>query len=307
MLILKQATATQNVLIGPFVDKTNGADAETSLSIANTDIRISKAGADTVAKNSGGATHDEIGYYQITLDATDTSATGTLQVMVHMTADALPVYNEFQVVEENVYVAMFAASAALGTDVASILTDTGTTIPGTITTIDNEIAVIDTNVDQIETAVITNAAGVDVAADIIALKAETVLIVADTGELQADDVPGLIASLDTVVDRVETDTQDIQSRLPAALVNSRMDSSIDATGMESGAVATILTTQMTEAYATDGAAPTIAQALMMIQQLLGEFAISGTTLTMKKVDGSTSAATFTLDDGTNPTSLTRAT
>ena len=33
-----------------------------------------------------------------------------------------------------------------------------------------------------------------------------------------------IAALDTVVDRVETDTQDIQSRLPAALVTGRMSS-----------------------------------------------------------------------------------
>ena len=72
-------------------------------------------------------------------------------------------------------------------------------------------------------------------------------------------------------------------------------------------VADILTTQMTEAYAADGAAPTLTQALMLIQQQLGDFSISGTTMTVKKVDGATSAATFTLDDGTNPTSLTRAT
>ena len=45
-----------------------------------------------------------------------------------------------------------------------------------------------------------------------------------------------ITALDTVVDRVEADTQDIQSRLPAALVNSRMDSTIDATGFEDAAV-----------------------------------------------------------------------
>jgi hypothetical protein len=96
-------------------------------------------------------------------------------------------------------------------------------------------------------------------------------ILGDTNELQTDDVPGLIAALNDV------------------------------------SVADVLTTQMTEAYAADGAAPTVAQALMMIQQLLGEFAISGTTLTMKKVDGATTAATFTLDDTTNPTSLTRAT
>jgi len=38
---------------------------------------------------------------------------------------------------------------------------------------------------------------------------------------------------------IETDTQDIQSRLPAALVSGRMDSSIDGTGMESGATSAI--------------------------------------------------------------------
>lgn len=71
--------------------------------------------------------------------------------------------------------------------------------------------------------------------------------------------------------------------------------------------ADVLTRQMVESYAADGAAPTLSQALLMCQQLLGEFAISGTTLTLKKLDGLTTAATFTLSDATNPTSLTRAT
>jgi len=72
--------------------------------------------------------------------------------------------------------------------------------------IEAAIGVVDTNVDQIETAVITNAAGVDIAADIIALKAETALIVADTNELQTDDVPTLISTLDAVVDTVKAET-----------------------------------------------------------------------------------------------------
>lgn len=96
-------------------------------------------------------------------------------------------------------------------------------------------------------------------------------IVADTNELQTDDVPGLIAALNDP------------------------------------SVADILTTQMTEAYAADGVAPTLAQAIFLIQQLLGDFAISGTTLTARRLDGSTTAATFTLDDGTNPTAITRTT
>jgi hypothetical protein len=114
-------------------------------------------------------------------------------------------------------------------------------------------------------------AGASVSADVAAVKAETALIVADTNELQTDDVPGLIAALNDI------------------------------------SVADILTTQMTEAYAADGAAPTLAQALMMIQQMLGDFTISGTTMTVRKVDGATAAATFTLNDGSNPTALTRAT
>lgn len=69
----------------------------------------------------------------------------------------------------------------------------------------------------------------------------------------------------------------------------------------------ILTTQMTESYAADGVAPTLAQALFLIQQALTEFAWSGTTLTIKKLDGATTAATGTADSATVPTSLTRAT
>lgn len=66
------------------------------------------------------------------------------------------------------------------------------------------------------------------------------------------------------------------------------------------------TTQLTESYAADGTAPTPEQSLFLIQQALTEFAISGTTITVKKLDGSTTAATYSLDDNTTPTSRTRA-
>jgi hypothetical protein len=72
-------------------------------------------------------------------------------------------------------------------------------------------------------------------------------------------------------------------------------------------VADILTTALTESYAADGAAPTLSQALFAIMQQAGEFSIAGTTITVKKLDGSTTAMTFTLNDATNPTSRTRAT
>lgn len=72
-------------------------------------------------------------------------------------------------------------------------------------------------------------------------------------------------------------------------------------------LASLLTTQMTESYNADGTAPTLAQALFLMIAFLMERSISSTTLTAKKLDGSTTAGTFTLNDPTNPTSITRAT
>lgn len=71
-------------------------------------------------------------------------------------------------------------------------------------------------------------------------------------------------------------------------------------------VADLLATALTESYAADGAAPTLSQALFQIQQFLMERAISTTTMTIKKLDGTTTAMTLTLDDANSPTSITRA-
>ena len=82
---------------------------------------------------------------------------------------------------------------------------------------------------------------------------------------------------------------------------------IGSSELAASAVSEIWTTALTESYSADGAAPTPAQALFLILQALTEFAISGTTITIKKLDGSTSAATLTIDSATAPTSATRAT
>lgn len=82
----------------------------------------------------------------------------------------------------------------------------------------------------------------------------------------------------------------------------------DAGGLDmDGLAASVFTTQITESYNADGVAPTPAQALYFIQQMLSEMAISGKTMTIKKLDGSTTAFTLTLNSATTPTSITRAT
>lgn len=67
------------------------------------------------------------------------------------------------------------------------------------------------------------------------------------------------------------------------------------------------TVAMTQSYAADGSQPTAVEILYMIWSLLAERSITGTTLTAKKLDGSTTSMTFTLNDATSPTSQTRAT
>jgi len=69
---------------------------------------------------------------------------------------------------------------------------------------------------------------------------------------------------------------------------------------------TTMTTQMTEGYAADGVAPTPTQALFRIMQNICEFSISGVTLTTKKIDKSTQAEAYELNDPNKPTQRTRS-
>lgn len=114
MFALREDTASQEIILGPFVDATDGSTAETALTIANTDIKIWKHGATTEAnKNSGGATHIASGRYYAVLDATDTDTAGNLRVSVHV-AGALPVWVDCFVYPTAVY-DLTIGTTALGT------------------------------------------------------------------------------------------------------------------------------------------------------------------------------------------------
>lgn len=111
MIFLRQSTASQEVILGPFLDDTDGKTAETGLTIANTDIKIWKTGGTTESdKNSGGATHIASGRYYAVLDATDTNTIGPLEVNVHVSG-ALPVKVRCCVLDEAVYDVMFGTTS----------------------------------------------------------------------------------------------------------------------------------------------------------------------------------------------------
>jgi hypothetical protein len=115
-IYLKQSTASQEIPLGYFVDSTDGNTEETALTIANTDIKLWKAGATTLAnKNSGGGTHISNGIYYAVLDATDTDTLGSMIVFVHVSG-ALPVRVECVVLAANVYDSLIGGGDLLQVD-----------------------------------------------------------------------------------------------------------------------------------------------------------------------------------------------
>ena len=338
-MFLKQSTASQEVVIGPFLDEDDGKTAETGLTISNTDIRLSKAGANIVAKNSGGGTHDELGFYQITLDATDTNTVGELLIAVHESG-ALPVFKYCYVLEEAIYDALFASSASAfdsnaRVDVVSIEGSDATDQINAAC----DAAIVTYGLDHLVSA---SVAGSDVADNSIVAK-----LVSKESTADWDDFANTTDSLQALRDQTGSGLTaipwnsswdaEVQSECNDALVALGLDHLISASVAgsdvaDNSIIAKLVskestadwddfvnttdslqaqkdgmwTTVQTESYASDGSEATPAQLLYMILCSVSEFAISGTTITGKKLDGSTTAMTWTINDASNPTSRTRA-
>jgi len=120
-IYLRQSTASQEIPLGYFVDSTDGNTEETALTIANTDIKLWKNGATTLAnKNSGGATHISNGIYYAVLDATDTNTQGPMVIFCHPTG-ALAVRVECVVLTSNIFDSLIAGSDLFDVSVTQIL------------------------------------------------------------------------------------------------------------------------------------------------------------------------------------------
>lgn len=105
---LKQSTAV-TLKLGPFVDSADAVTPEVALTIAQADVRLSKNGANIAQKTEAtSATHDEGGWYDVPIDATDTDTLGILTVSVQE-AGALPVWHEYMVVTPQVWDSLFGA------------------------------------------------------------------------------------------------------------------------------------------------------------------------------------------------------
>jgi hypothetical protein len=172
-----------------------------------------------------------------------------------------------------------------------------------LATHDGKLDTVDANVDLVlaDTAdmqpKLGTPVGADMSTDIAAVKAETTLIVADTNELQINQGDWLTATGFATAAALATAQTDLDTITGA-------DGVTLATAQ--GNYAPFKAGTMTESYAADGSTATPEQMLYMIWSMFSSFSISGTTYTAKKLDGSTGAMTFTLDDGTTPTAMNRA-
>ena len=155
--LLKQSTAVTKKM-GPFLDETDGVTEETTLTITQADVRLSKNGGNIAQKSeTSSSTHDELGYYGVNLNTTDTNTLGSLRVIIHESG-ALPVWKDFNVITANAY------DSLMGTDKlqVDVTQANGTTVEATsgqfhvLDDAGNAVAneakqdIIDTNVDDIE-------------------------------------------------------------------------------------------------------------------------------------------------------------
>lgn len=111
-MFLKQSTAV-TVVLGPFVDSADGATAETALTIAQADVRLSKNGGAFAQKGDAtSCTHMENGHYSCLLSTADTGTLGHLRAAVNESG-ALAVWRDFLVLPANVYDSLVGGSDAL--------------------------------------------------------------------------------------------------------------------------------------------------------------------------------------------------
>jgi hypothetical protein len=121
---LREDTAT-TIMIGPFLDATDGVSAEEGLGgdggNIETNVRVSKNGGGFETRSSTeNPIHSHTGWYTLHLETGDTSTPGTLIVKVHDSSTYMPVWMEFQVVPANVYDSLVGGTVKLEADAVAI-------------------------------------------------------------------------------------------------------------------------------------------------------------------------------------------
>jgi hypothetical protein len=193
-------------------------------------------------------------------------------------------------------------AGSFGKAAADILEDTGTTLQA-------EVDGIQADTEDIQARLPAALVSGRIDASVGAMAANVMTAAAAAADLTTELQSGLataaaLATVDTVVDAILVDTAEIGAAgagLTAVPWNTSWDAEIESE------VADALEATIADSIPADGTRPSVKQALYLLTQFMLERSVSGTTLTVRKADGSTSLFTLTLNDATSPTSITRAT
>lgn len=245
-MFLRQNTL-QPINFGPFLSSSDGFTPQTGLTIAQANMQLSKDGGAFSSIASGSATHDSDGWYTANLTIDDVDTVGELKFKAMMTGtNTLPVWDRWWVLEEPIYDALYGASAGgfdanqrvdIGQWLSTAVTISSTTnkpevdvnsVSDDATAADNlELDYDGTGYNKSNSTIGTTTANTDMRGTDNAALA-SIATEARLAELDAANMP-------TDLSNIEADTQDIQSRLPAALVAGRMSS--DAVAISGDTVA----------------------------------------------------------------------
>jgi len=229
--------------MGQFVDSTDGVTPETGVTLAGADqaeVLKANGAATTAMAGTFAAVTGADGWYDYTVAVGDVDTVGEVVFIVQDSSVCLPVFVRAQVVEEAVFDALFAASAAgfasisalatVDANVDAILVDTSTTLDGKINT-------IDTNVDSI--------------------LVDTAEIGAAGAGLTALATAANLATVDTNVDSILVDTA---TTIPAQI--TALNDFNPATDTVANVTTVATTTTNTDMRGTDSAATSSALAVV---------------------------------------------
>lgn len=128
----------------------------------------------------------------------------------------------------------------------------------------------------------------------------------DDIDLTATQKASVTSAVPTVIqNRAEMDSA--STGLAAIFANTNADIPTLIAALNNISSSDILSTALTEAYAADGAEATLSQLLYMMWSMMNSLRFITLTGTSRKLDGTTEAMTFTIDDADNPTDINRET
>jgi hypothetical protein len=211
-----QANTQVIVIVGPFVDVTDGFTPETGITLGAADeAELLKHGSSTVVDISG-ATWAAVtscdGYYALTLTTSHTDTEGLITVVVQDDSVCLPVKMTWQVIAQAAFASLITAKDAGFMDVNI----------KTIGRTDTQ----ETEASNLESACSNYSATRGLAGTALpaaAADAAGGLPISDAGGLDLD------AQIGTDIDAILVDTgTTLDGRIPAALVGGRIDASVGA-------------------------------------------------------------------------------